>query len=228
MTLPPGDSGRSLVVDQTSTVVVRAPRMPALAGRYLYGDYCGGKIEGAAVDKGRVVASDDLGLVVPELSSFGVDGSGRIYGCRSGTIDRLDPKPADESASGARAQLRDPGGNPEPDPDRGQKHVEDHVSEDEQPPPQSQPRQRHPALRAQIPLASGRRAPRNGKRRLARRPVWARRALVAGAHRMPAWRCRRSTNRMIRIAVSSTESSVTSITGQPRRRCTAAASSSSR
>ena len=75
--------GRIFVVDQTSTVVVRAPRMPALAGRYLYGDYCGGKIEAAAVDKGRVVASDDLGLVVPELSSFGVDGSGRIYGCRS-------------------------------------------------------------------------------------------------------------------------------------------------
>ena len=83
MTLPPGDSGRSLVVDQTSTVVVRAPRMPALAGRYLYGDYGGGKIEAAAVDKGRVVASDDLGLVVPELSIFGVGGSGRIYGCRS-------------------------------------------------------------------------------------------------------------------------------------------------
>ena len=76
MTLPPGDSGRSLVVDQTSTVVVRAPR---LAGRYLHGDYCGGKIEAAAVDKGRVVASDDLGLVVPELSIFGVGGSGRIY-----------------------------------------------------------------------------------------------------------------------------------------------------
>jgi hypothetical protein len=41
-----------------------------------------------------VAASDDLGLVVPELSSFGVDGVGRIYALSlGGAIYRLDPKP---------------------------------------------------------------------------------------------------------------------------------------
>ncbi len=74
-------------------VVVRDPRLPALAGRYLYGDFCGGKIETAAVDNGKVVASDDLGLVVPELTSFGMDGVGRVYATSlTGAVYRLDPK----------------------------------------------------------------------------------------------------------------------------------------
>jgi glucose/arabinose dehydrogenase len=74
-------------------VVARDPRIPALTGRYLYGDYCGGKIETAQVENGKVVTSEDLGLVVPELTSFGVDGVGRIYATSlTGAVYRLDPK----------------------------------------------------------------------------------------------------------------------------------------
>ena len=74
-------------------VVARDPRLPALAGRYLYGDFCGGKLETAAVENGKVIASDDLGLVVPELTSFGTDGVGRIYATSlTGAVYRLDPK----------------------------------------------------------------------------------------------------------------------------------------
>jgi glucose/arabinose dehydrogenase len=76
-------------------VVARDERIPALAGRYLYGDFCSGKITAIAVESGRVTASGDLGLVVPELTSFGVDGLGRIYlASLRGEIFRVDPKPS--------------------------------------------------------------------------------------------------------------------------------------
>ena len=76
-------------------VVARDPRLPALAGRYLYGDFCSGKVTAVAVENDRVTASDDLGLSVPELTSFGVDGVGRIYAVSlRGDVFRLDPKSA--------------------------------------------------------------------------------------------------------------------------------------
>ncbi|MGH3137986.1 MAG: PQQ-dependent sugar dehydrogenase [Gaiellaceae bacterium] len=74
-------------------VVARDRRIPALAGRYLYGDFCAGSITAIAVDNGQIAASGDLGLVVPELTSFGVDGRGRIYVMSlSGEVFRIDPK----------------------------------------------------------------------------------------------------------------------------------------
>ncbi|HJS50205.1 MAG TPA: PQQ-dependent sugar dehydrogenase [Gaiellaceae bacterium] len=74
-------------------VVVRDPRIPALAGRYLYGDFCSGKSTALAVESGRVAASGDLGLVVPELTSFGVDGARRVYAMSlRGDVYRLDPR----------------------------------------------------------------------------------------------------------------------------------------
>ena len=77
-------------------VVVRDPRLPALVGRYLYGDLCGGHFIAARVEGERVTESDDLGLVVPELTSFGVDARGRVYAMSlSGDVWRLDPRPAD-------------------------------------------------------------------------------------------------------------------------------------
>jgi glucose/arabinose dehydrogenase len=75
-------------------VVVRDTRLPALVGRYLYGDLCGGDITAVSVDNGRVTASDDLGLSLPQLTSFGVDGIGRVYVMSlDGDLLRLDPKP---------------------------------------------------------------------------------------------------------------------------------------
>ena len=76
-------------------VVVRDGRLPALAGRYLYGDFCTGRITSVAVTNGTATTSGDLGLAVPELTSFGVDGLDRIYVMSlSGDVFRLDPKPS--------------------------------------------------------------------------------------------------------------------------------------
>lgn len=76
----------------TAGVVVRDARLPALAGRFLYGDYCTGRVVTASIVGGRVVDSDDLGLTVPELASFGVDGLGRVYlVSTAGGVFRLDP-----------------------------------------------------------------------------------------------------------------------------------------
>ena len=75
-------------------VVARDPRLPALTGRYLYSDYCSGKITVVSVESGKVVSSTDLGVVVPEVTSFGMDGIGRIYVMSlTGAVYRLDPAP---------------------------------------------------------------------------------------------------------------------------------------
>jgi glucose/arabinose dehydrogenase len=75
--------------------VSRDPRLPALEGRYLYGDHCLGKVTVVAVANGRVTASEDLGLLVPQITSFGVDDARRIYVMAlDGPLYRLDPKPA--------------------------------------------------------------------------------------------------------------------------------------
>jgi len=74
-------------------VVVRDPRLPDLAGRYLYGDYCGGHVMAAELDGTKVVDDSDLGLVVPDMTSFGVDASGRVYVMNTdGSVYRIDPR----------------------------------------------------------------------------------------------------------------------------------------
>ncbi len=73
-------------------VVVRDPRLPGLAGRYLFGDYCGGELESMQVVDGKATDVRDLALNVPTLSSFGVDGLGRVYvTATDGGVYRLDP-----------------------------------------------------------------------------------------------------------------------------------------
>jgi hypothetical protein len=75
-------------------VVVRDPRLAALSGQYLYGDLCTGGIAAISVVQGRIAAAGTLGLVVPELSSFGVDALGRVYVMSlRGDVYRLDPRP---------------------------------------------------------------------------------------------------------------------------------------
>jgi glucose/arabinose dehydrogenase len=78
----------------TGGYVVRDPRLGSLFGRYLYGDFCGGQLRSfpALPDE---PASDDreLGLEVPQLSSFGEDNAGRIYATSlDGPVYRLDPR----------------------------------------------------------------------------------------------------------------------------------------
>ena len=75
--------GRDEGCSVTGGHVVRDPGLPALAGRYLYGDYCAGELRSFApvAAKGgfRVAADRPLGLEVPSLSSFAEDEAGRIY-----------------------------------------------------------------------------------------------------------------------------------------------------
>jgi glucose/arabinose dehydrogenase len=83
-----GDGGCAVI----GGVVVRDPRLSGLVGRYLFGDYCNGKIRSALVQDGKASNVSDLGLTLPSLSSFGVDGRGRIYAVATdGGVYRLDP-----------------------------------------------------------------------------------------------------------------------------------------
>ena len=86
--LPHGPGDCSIIAG----VVVRDPRLPALAGRFLFGDYCTGVVEADTMEDGRITDRMALGVIVPELSSFGVDGLGRVYlTSTAGAVYRLDP-----------------------------------------------------------------------------------------------------------------------------------------
>jgi glucose/arabinose dehydrogenase len=64
----------------TGGYVVRAPDLPSLRGRYVYGDFCDGRIRSARLRPGG--ASGDRALDVARvrsISSFGEDAAGRIY-----------------------------------------------------------------------------------------------------------------------------------------------------
>jgi glucose/arabinose dehydrogenase len=77
----------------TGGVVVRDPKLPALAGRYVYGDYCRGLLFSLRVSGRRAVDVGSLDLRVPELSSFGEDARGRVYATSlNGPVYRLAAK----------------------------------------------------------------------------------------------------------------------------------------
>jgi glucose/arabinose dehydrogenase len=63
----------------TGGVVVRDRAVPALYGRYVFGDFCRGRIETAKLRPGRANAQRTTRLLVPSLSSFGEDARGRVY-----------------------------------------------------------------------------------------------------------------------------------------------------
>ena len=64
----------------TGGYVVRDPALPALAGRYVYSDFCRGQIRAARLRAGRATGDGGIGLPrVPNLSSFGEDARGRVY-----------------------------------------------------------------------------------------------------------------------------------------------------
>ena len=77
----------------TGGYVVRDPKLPALAGRYVYGDYCKGQLRSARLSPGG--ASDDRSLGLPtvsQLSSFGEDARARVYVTSlAGPVYRLSP-----------------------------------------------------------------------------------------------------------------------------------------
>jgi glucose/arabinose dehydrogenase len=71
--------GRDGGCSVTGGYVVRDPSLPALAGRYVYGDFCAGELR--SFEPAIPEARDDrsLDLEVPALSSFGEDNEGHIY-----------------------------------------------------------------------------------------------------------------------------------------------------
>jgi glucose/arabinose dehydrogenase len=74
----------------TGGVVVRDPKLPAWAGRYVYGDYCRGVVQTAVLSSGRARSKTDRKLNVDQLSSFGEDAIGRVYATSlDGPIYRL-------------------------------------------------------------------------------------------------------------------------------------------
>jgi hypothetical protein len=79
----------------TGGYVVRDPRLPSLAGRYLYADFCQSPIRSARLRPGRGRATDRraTGLDVPGVTSFGEDLAGRVYVVsQTGPVYRLDPR----------------------------------------------------------------------------------------------------------------------------------------
>ena len=64
----------------TGGYIVRDPKVPLLAGRYVYGDFCQGRLRSARLSAGKATADRELSLpTVPSLSSFGQDTTGRVY-----------------------------------------------------------------------------------------------------------------------------------------------------
>jgi glucose/arabinose dehydrogenase len=64
----------------TGGYVVRDPALKALAGSYVYGDFCKGQLRAARLAPGSASGDRSLGLkTVANLSSFGEDGLGRVY-----------------------------------------------------------------------------------------------------------------------------------------------------
>ena len=60
-------------------VVVHADDLPSLAGRYVYGDNCGGWVHSAVLAQPQVTDDRDEGVSVTNLYSFGQDSCGHLY-----------------------------------------------------------------------------------------------------------------------------------------------------
>jgi hypothetical protein len=65
----------------TGGYVYRGTLVPALAGRYVYGDFCSGRLW---------ADSERLDPVAPQLSTFGEDAAGEVYlGTQGGEVLRF-------------------------------------------------------------------------------------------------------------------------------------------
>jgi glucose/arabinose dehydrogenase len=70
--------------------VYRGRAVPTLRGRYVFGDYCGGKIWSIRIRGGRAYGRRLEPVRVPSLASFGEDGSGELYAVSlEGTVFRF-------------------------------------------------------------------------------------------------------------------------------------------
>jgi glucose/arabinose dehydrogenase len=77
----------------TGGVVVRDPRLAGLRGRYVFGDFCKGRVVSARLSPGRARGVRRTSLEVSSLSSFGEDAQGRVYAVSlDGPVYRIDPR----------------------------------------------------------------------------------------------------------------------------------------
>jgi glucose/arabinose dehydrogenase len=77
----------------TGGYIVRDPGLRALAGQYVYGDYCIGRLRAVRLSPGTARGDHSLGLRVSRLSSFGEDARGRVYATSlDGPVYRLAPR----------------------------------------------------------------------------------------------------------------------------------------
>ena len=99
-------------------LVVRDPGLGALAGRYLYGDYCTGQLRSFLLCGG--VATDDrpVGLTVPSLTSIGEDGQHHVYVTAQPTSGDGSAARLTSSSGGAPSTCGAPPPQPAPSPDK--------------------------------------------------------------------------------------------------------------
>jgi hypothetical protein len=94
----------------TGGYVVRDPTQPALAGRYVYGDFCAGALRSAVLAQGGASGDAPLGLTVSMLASFGEDAAGCLYAVSlDGPVYRVAP-----SAAAGPGPCALPSGGPAP------------------------------------------------------------------------------------------------------------------
>jgi glucose/arabinose dehydrogenase len=73
--------------------VVGDRRLPSLRGRYVYADYCEGRLRSLVPHLSRATGDRRLGLSVPSPTSFGLDAMGRVYvTSETGPVYRLVPR----------------------------------------------------------------------------------------------------------------------------------------
>jgi glucose/arabinose dehydrogenase len=76
----------------TGGFVYRGSDLPALKGRYLYGDYCSGTIWSLRVEDGEAMDVRRERISVPQLSSFGEGADGELYlVSQDGSVFQLAP-----------------------------------------------------------------------------------------------------------------------------------------
>ena len=85
----------------TGGFVYRGSRIPALYGRYIYGDYCTGRIWALQYFEDNIPPSNELLLDTPHhISSFGLDENDELYICSfDGNIYRFNYPPTAEDDS---------------------------------------------------------------------------------------------------------------------------------
>jgi glucose/arabinose dehydrogenase len=72
----PHSSGGCVVI---GGAVYRGSAIAALRGAYLFADFCSGGLEAIRLDANGGVEHLDLGVTLPDVSSFGADASGELY-----------------------------------------------------------------------------------------------------------------------------------------------------